>query len=726
MNFKKLLALLLVVSMLAMAFAACEPTDTTSKDTSNESNASGETSGDDKPKELTDEEIYKMVLGEFNDIYAAAADAKTLSEKFALQAIAEAKLLQSGIMLPTTSNGGNYAIGRVVPNMVSSVLWGNDEYRLHGIMVTNEIIKSEDRAAIKALYADAESADAYRAAAKKYLADNGYTLKNTYTRAYSSDPEQWDIFATYQQVDSEPLVNTVDGLVEYDVKNVLQPALAKEWTNKVNEDGTETWTFKIREGAKWVDQQGRELGEVTADDWVAGMQHVLDSLGGLEYLVDGLIVNATEYMEKTATWDEVGVKATDKYTLEYTLTGETTYFLTMLGYSIFLPLNRSFYTSQGGVFGVDEYAAAIEGDSYKYGTGPSTIAYNGPFVIDNYTSENSFTFKKNANYWNAANVELTEISWLFNDGKDVTKSYNDMKAGTIDGAGLNSDTLAIAKENGDFDKYHYISATDATAFNAFFNVNRKAYANADDAHIGISLLTEEQRTRAYAAMQNVHFRRALCHSVDRAAVNAVRVGDELKVNNLINSYVPGTFVQLEEDVTVDINGTATTFKAGTNYGAIVQAQLTADGSKIKAYDATADGGIGSSAGFDGWYNVEAAAAELAKAVEELKAQGVEITKENPIVLDYACYTASATYKGQGEAYKQSIEAATGGLVQVDLVPYETGKSYNGATYTIKNGAEANYHINTNTGWGPDYGDPKTYLDTMIPGTGGMAKSIGLF
>lgn len=734
MNFKKLLAMLLVVSMLAMVFASCETTtpdgDTSKPETSKgavSGDVSGETSGDSGNKELTDQEIYDMVLGEFYTTYQAASEAKTVSEKFALQAIAEAKLLQSGVMLPTTSNGGNYAIGRVVPNMVSSVLWGNDSYRLHGIMVTTDILKSEDRKAIKELYAKAESAEAYRTDAKKYLADKGYTLKDTYSAGYSSDPEQWDVFATYQQIDSEPIVNTVDGLVEYDVKNNLQPALAESWESKMNDDGTQTYTFKIRKGVKWVDQQGRELGEVKADDWVAAMQHVLDSMGGLEYLVDGLIVNATEYMAKEVTdFTQVGVKAVDDYTLEYTLTGETTYFLTMLGYSIFLPMNRDFYTSQGGVFGVDEYAEAAKSETYKYGTGASTIAYNGPYVITNATAENSITFTKNEKYWNAANVEIKQINWLYNDGKDATKAYNDMVAGTIDGAGLNSAALEAAKADGNFDKYHYVSSTDATAFNAFFNVNRKAYANATDAHLGVSLMTEDQKPRTYAAMQNVHFRRALCHSVDRAAVNAARVGDELKLNNLINSYTPGTFVKLEEDVTVKINGTDTTFKAGTNYGAIVQAQLEADGSKIKAYDAAADGGIGSSAGFDGWYNKEAATAEIQKAVEELKAAGVEVTKENPIHLDYACRTDNVVWKNQGEAYKQSIEGATGGLVVVDLVPFETSKSYNAATYTFKTGAEANYHINTNTGWGPDYGDPKTYLDTMIPGTGGMAKSLGLF
>ena len=67
-------------------------------------------------------------------------------------------------------------------------------------------------------------------------------------------------------------------------------------------------------------------------------------------------------------------------------------------------------------------------------------------------------------------------------------------------------------------------------------------------------LDEEQRARTAAAMKNVHFRRALTMGLDRGAYNAQDVGEELKFASIINSYTPGTFVSLEEDTTVAING----------------------------------------------------------------------------------------------------------------------------------------------------------------------------
>ena len=72
------------------------------------------------------------------------------------------------------------------------------------------------------------------------------------------------------------------------------------------------------------------------------------------------------------------------------------------------------------------------------------------------------------------------------------------------------------------------------------------------------------------AMQNVHFRRALAMGLDRGAYLAQQVGDDLKYASMRNSYTPGNFVTLEEEVTVDINGTEKTYPAGTYYGQIVR------------------------------------------------------------------------------------------------------------------------------------------------------------
>ena len=719
MKMKKLFALLLAVCMLA-SMAACAPAE--------ENKGNGDVTYVNPYAQYADDydalsaAIYEDILGDFYSTYEKAKEATNVSERFALMAIAEAKLLQTGAMLPNTSNGGNYAISRVAPKTVPDALWGNDSYRYHNVVVATEPITVEHRDEMKAKWAELKGTGEYEAWAEGYLVEKGYTLKDSYTFGYTSDPSTWDVLATSKAVDSEAIINTYDGLMEYDNEGTLQPALAESYT--VSADGLK-YTFKIRQGVKWVDSQGSVVADVKADDFVAGMQHMMDAMGGLEYLTEGVIVNASEYIKGDVTdFTQVGVKAVDEYTVEYTLVAPTPYFMTMLGYGVFAPMSRSYYESKGGKFGTDYDDTA---ESYTYGKTSSDIAYCGPYLVDNHTEANMISFTANDKYWNKDNVNMKSIVWRYNDGKDALKAYNDTIAGTIDGAGLNASSLVKAKEDGKFDGLAYVSSCDATTFFSFYNLNRQAYANFNNAEMAVSAKTEEDKERSVAAMYNQHFRLALCLGADRAAFNAQVVGEDLKLTSLRNSYTPGNFVSLAEEVTVSINGTDKTYPAGTFYGQIMQDQMDADGIKIKVWDPTAEGGIGSSDGYDGWYNPTNAKAELDKAVAELKALGIEITAENPIVLDYPCYSGSPVYTNRANAYKQSVEASLGGLVKVNLIECPTADDIYGAGYDISMGSEANYDVYDMSGWGPDYGDPQTYLDTILPDYAGyMTMMLGLF
>ena len=668
--------------------------------------------------------IYEDVLGEFYEYYTAAEDAESIAERWALMAIAEAKLLGSGVMLPLTSRGGNYAMSRAVPYSATSVLWGNDSDRYHDMIVATELLPVSLRDEMKAKWNELKNDDSvyYGDWAKEFLTSKGYTIQDTYAITYNSDPQTWDALNTSLAADSEAIVNTYDGLVEYDMENVMQPALAESWTE--SEDGT-VYTFKIREGVNWVDSQGRVVGEVTADDFVAGFQHMLDACGGLEYLVQGLIVNADEYITGTVTdFAEVGVKAVDKYTLEYTLCAPASYFMTMLGYGCFAPMNREYYTSQGGKFGADYNA---DDASYVYGKTPNNIAYCGPYLVTNFTSENTIVFSANPSYWNADNINVKTLTWRYNDGEDPTKTYNDTKSGVLSGAGMTASAVEAAKVDGLFDEYAYVVGCDATSYMAFVNLRRVALSNFNDETAVVSSKTEEQVARSNGAMLNQHFRLAVAMGADRATYNAMVVGETLKLTSLRNSYTPGNFVVLEEEATVEINGTAVTYPAGTNFGQIVQDQLDADGIKITVWDPTAEAGAGSSDGFDGWYSPENAAAELAIAIEELGAQGLEISAENPIYLDLPTWISSEAYLNRANAYKQSVEAALGGCVIINLTECVDVNQWYYAGYYPVTGDQGNYDICDLSGWGPDYGDPKSYLDTMLPAYAGyMTKAIGIF
>ena len=726
MKKKQFLSLLLVAAMAASLVVGCgedggddfDDTEVVTAGTEAAESTDGESSFDAAAYGETSKEIYNAALGEYYETYMTAKEAENVSERYALMAIAEAKLQEAAIMLPLFSDGGRFAVSNVAPYSGDYTQWGNDDYRFHNYLVCNEHILSSDITALRELWAEVKGTGTYLEKAREYLTSNGYTIKDTYNYPYSSDPVTWDVLATSLAADSEAIINTYDGLMEYDSEGTLQPALAESY--EVSEDGL-TYTFHIRQGQVWVDSQGRTVDTIKADDFVAGFQHMMDAQGGLEWLVEGIVKNASQYISGEITdMAEVGVQATDEYTLVYTLEEPCSYFTTMLSYGVFAPMSRSYYESQGGKFG-SEYTTDMD-----YGTDSDHIAYCGPYLVTAHTDSNTIVFSANENWWNIDNLNVKTITWLYNDGSDVTKAYNDFLAGTLDGVSLNSSTLEIAQKDGNFDKYAYVSNNGSTSYMGFFNLNRAAFANVNDGSVAS---TQDAATaeRTNAAMNNVHFRRALAMSVDRASYNAQQKGEDLKLNALRNSYVPGNFVALEEDVTVDINGTATTFAAGTYYGEIMQAQIDADGVKIKVWDPEGNAGDGSSDGFDGWYNVENANEELAIAVEELAAAGVEVSAENPIHVDLPYASNSEPYTNSANTFKQSVEEATNGAIIVDLVACADYNEWYYAGYYTDYGYEANYDIYDLSGWGPDYGDPSTYLDTMLPDYAGyMARCLGVY
>ena len=147
----------------------------------------------------------------------------------------------------------------------------------------------------------------------------------------------------------------------------------------------------------------------------------------------------------------------------------------------------------------------------------------------------------------------------------------------------------------------------------------------------------------------------------------------------------------------------------------------------KFIDKKYNGEFDVSDGKDGWYNPTLAKSYLEKAITELDA-GVFA---EPIKIDVEYYAASVVQKGQAEATKASFEEALTlngrKYVEVNLVEATTTDDYYEAGYYAPTGADADYDLFYGSGWGPDYGDPSTYLDTYLPdGLGYMTKVNGLW
>ena len=652
-----------------------------------------------------DDEIYDAVLGDFTALMEAAEAAESIDERFILEAKAEAYLLDSAVMIPTTTQGGAYQIDRRAYRTAPYVNWGNDDDRWGTIVLCNELIKKEDRETLKEAWQKAVAGEAaYDAEA--ILSGLGYTFNKDYKITFQTAPVTLDWLNTSSQSDTEITVQTVDGLVQYNNLGVMEPKLAESWD--ISDDGL-TYTFHIRQDAKWFTSEGAEYAPVTAKDFVAGFRHMLDAKAGLEWLVDGVIKGATAYYAEGGAWEDVGYEATDDYTLVITLEKPTSYFMTMLTYSCFLPICEDWYLSHGGVFGGEEFvAASADTSTYTYGqnTDVSSQVYCGPFLLQKLVADSEIVVKKNENYYDADKIKLDSITWIYDNGENMKAFYDDVVNGVYAGSGLTeaSGTLKMAKDDGNFDKYAYVSDTTSTTYFGGMNVNRGTFALESGA--AASPKTEQQKIDTHNALMNKSFRKALAHAWDRATVNATSRGEDLKLANIRNMYTHPEFVSLE-NATTDADGHE--FAAGTFYGEMVQYYLDQMGGEIKVADA-----------IDGWYNADLAKDYLAKAKEEL---GDSVTW--PITIDIVYYSASEGNTAQAQVSKQTIEETLGAEnVVVNLVETTTSADFYACGYRAASGEAGNFDFFYGSGWGPDYGDPSTYLDTF--GVNGyMLKVIGV-
>jgi ABC-type oligopeptide transport system substrate-binding subunit len=651
-----------------------------------------------------DEDIYEEVLGDFEGLMAAAEAAETIDERFVLEAQAEAYLLDSAVMIPTTTQGGAYTMTRIAYRTVPYANWGNDDDRWGTMVAANELIKKEDREVMKEAWKKTVAGEeAYDPA--KILTDLGYTLANEYKTTFSTAPVTLDWLNTSSQSDTEITVNCVDGLVQYNNLNQLCPAMAESW--EVSDDGT-VYTFHIREGAKWFTSEGEEYADVTAGDFVAGFHHMLDAKAGLEWLVEGVVKGASEYLAG-GSFDEVGYEAVDDQTLVITLEGDIPYFMTMLTYSCFLPICEDWYLSHGGVYGAEEYQAAFaDTEAYTFGknTDVASQVYSGPFLLQKLNPDSEIAVVKNPNYYRADEVTINSITWIYDNGENMKAFYDDVVSGVYAGSGLTeaSGTLKMAKDDGNFEKYAYVSDTTSTTYFGGLNVNRGTFALESGA--AASPKTEQQKIDTHNALMNKNFRKAIAHGWDRATVNATSRGEDLKLANIRNMYTHPEFVSLE-NATKDADGHE--FAAGTFYGEMVQYYLDQMGGEIKVADA-----------IDGWYNADLAKDYLAKAKEEL---GDSVTW--PITIDIVYYSASEGNTAQAQVSKQTIEETLGAEnVVVNLVETTTSADFYACGYRAASGEAGNFDFFYGSGWGPDYGDPSTYLDTF--GVNGyMLKVIGV-
>ena len=482
-----------------------------------------------------------------------------------------------------------------------------------------------------------------------------------YGYTYTADPETLDYLISGKQSTKVATSNGIDGLFTNDKYGNLAPAVAEDWS--VSKDGL-TYTYKIRKGVKWFTSDGEEYAEVTAKDFVNGLKHAADNKSAALYLAQDSVKGLGDYLAgNNKDFSAVGVKAVDDYTLEYTLNQPEPFWNTKLVYSIFYPLNEEFEKSKGSDFGK--------------ATDPTSLLYNGPFLLRGLTAKSSIEFVKNEKYWDKDNVHLDTVTLAYYDGSDQESLERNFTSGAYSYARLFPTSSNYSKVAETYKDNIYYTPQGAGIAGLGVNIDRQEYKYT-------SKTTDEEKTSTKKALLNKDFRQALNFAFDRTSYSAQVNGKDGAALAVRNLFVKPEFVSAN----------------GKSFGDMVTEKVVSYGDEWKD--------VNFADGQDGLFNADKAKAEFAKAKAALEAEGVKF----PIHLDIPVDQTSKNFIARIQSFKQSVETVLGTEnVVIDIQQMTTDELHN-ITYYAASAAAEDWDLSGAVGWNPDFEDPSTYLDIL--------------
>ncbi len=241
------------------------------------------------------------------------------------------------------------------------------------------------------------------------------------TPVESLDPQQATDGTSF-----EVIADFTDGLMQMDADGQAVNAIAQ--SVDISEDGL-TYTFHLREDANWSNGE-----PVTAADFVFAWQRAVDPEIASEYsymLSDiGQIVNAQDIIDGSKDKSELGVTAVDDKTLEVKLNVPVSYFLSLMYFPTFYPVNEAFYESCADTFA----------------TSPETTLSNGAFVLDDYQpAATTIHLTKNPDYYGADSVQLAGLNYqVIQDSQQALMSY---QSGDLDTTLVNGEQVDQVKDD---------------------------------------------------------------------------------------------------------------------------------------------------------------------------------------------------------------------------------------------------------------------------------------
>ncbi len=470
--------------------------------------------------------------------------------------------------------------------------------------------------------------------------------------------ESFNYLKSQKGEDSENLTNIWDGLLEVDTRGQLVPSIAEEWGT---EDEGLTWTFKIRDGVKWVDVNGEEKADNTAEDFATGLEWVLNfhkNGSNNTSMPIEMIKGAGEYYEYTKTLSKeegealtagegskflemVGIEIPDANTVTYHCITKKPYFDSLGAYNCLYPISQGLIDELGSV------EAVVEMNN-------ENMWYNGAYTMTSYIQGNEKIFTKNPMYWDTESIRFDTVTKKMVDSMDI--AYQLYEAGEVDYVSLTESQINTIKNDPNH-KYANYMVPDVPAkysYQMHFNFNKNKADGTPD-------------TNWNTAIANTNFRKAIMHGVNLEEI--YKRGNALDPYALENNFysMKGLLYNSE----------------GKDYTELVREEMglpASDGTKMARLD-------------------EAKAAEYKeKAKEELTALGVTF----PIEIDHYIQASNQTALDTANVLKKVVEAGLGeDFVKLNINTFVSSIN--------KEVIQSHLHSIALNGWGADYADPQNYL-----------------
>lgn len=224
----------------------------------------------------------------------------------------------------------------------------------------------------------------------------------------ASEPQTIDP-ALNSAVDGAIMINHMfEGLVKWvddgEGNAVTAPGQAESWEKVVNDDGTVTYTFTLRDGIKWSDGQ-----PVTAADFEYTWKRLANPETAADYcyMID-MVQGYADVASGAADPDTLGIKAIDDKTLEVVLSYDCPYFEEIMAFPATFPVRQDM----------------VEGNE-QWTYDPATYIGNGPYKMAEWSHNAYILAEKNENYYDYENLGPDTIRFtLLDDANAMLTAYN--------------------------------------------------------------------------------------------------------------------------------------------------------------------------------------------------------------------------------------------------------------------------------------------------------------